>query len=131
LHGTLDSFEVKRLSADGTEPSQELMRGLTIARPVRVEFVTPIGKEVIVDPTDTDEGLTAEMLSATAVLEYQDPNKRLEQLRAKIRQIGLSVVARESGVSRSQIKAFLNQGTTPHRSTITQLTAAVGRCAAR
>jgi hypothetical protein len=46
------------------------MRGLTIPRPVRVESVTKIGKEVVVDPTDTDEGLTAEMMSATST----DPN---------------------------------------------------------
>jgi len=35
------------------------MRGLTIPRPVRVDSIVLIGKEVIVDPTDTDEGLTA------------------------------------------------------------------------
>jgi hypothetical protein len=63
------------------------------ARPVRVEWITAIGKEVIVDPTDTDEGLTAEMLSETSVLEYHDPAERLDQLRAAVRVAGGKPVA--------------------------------------
>jgi hypothetical protein len=59
------------------------MRGLTIARPIRVESVTLIGKEVIVDPTDNDEGLTAEMLSETSTIEYVNPGEGLDVLRAR------------------------------------------------
>lgn len=42
-------------------------RGLLIPLPVRVETKTAIGKEVIVDPTDANEDLADEMLSATEV----------------------------------------------------------------
>jgi hypothetical protein len=54
--GTLDSFEVKRLCANGDEPGPNTMRGLTIPRPVRVEWITAIGKEVIGDPTGFNGG---------------------------------------------------------------------------
>ena len=37
------------------------------------------GKEVIVDPTGADEDLTAEMLSATEVLIYENATKRLSK----------------------------------------------------
>jgi hypothetical protein len=50
LHGTLDSFDVKRLCADGAEPGPNT-RGLTIARPVRVESVTSIGPVTVQDVT--------------------------------------------------------------------------------
>jgi hypothetical protein len=39
---------------------------------VRVASVEHIGKEVIVDPTDAGEDSTAEMLSATEVLIYEN-----------------------------------------------------------
>jgi hypothetical protein len=35
---------------------------VTIPRPVEVRLRTRIGKEITVDPTDTDEDYTAEML---------------------------------------------------------------------
>jgi hypothetical protein len=73
-----------------------------------------IGKEVIVDPTDSDEGLTAEMLSTTEVLIYEKAITRLDVLRAKIRATGIKPVARDSGVSRSQLQAIVNGGKTPH-----------------
>jgi DNA-binding phage protein len=92
---------------------------------VRVETKTAIGKEVIVDPTDTDEGLTAEMLSATEVVIYENATKRLDGLRAKIRAAGIKPVARDSGVSRSQIQAIVNEGNMPHQSTIAKLEAAL------
>ncbi len=66
---TLRTVDRKRLNADGSEPST-VMRGVTIPRPVHVKSRTRIGKEITVDPTDTDEDYTAEMLSATDVLEY-------------------------------------------------------------
>jgi len=53
-----------------------------VPRPVRVESKTAIGKEVIVDPTDTTEGLAAEMLSETEVLVYENAIKGLEVLRS-------------------------------------------------
>ncbi len=85
VRGTLDSFAVKRLCANSDEPGPHIMRGLTIPRPVQVEWITAIGKEVIVDPTDTEEGLTAEMLSETSVVEYHDPAERLDRLRGAVR----------------------------------------------
>ncbi len=66
------AVEVKRLPADGAEPRPDSMRGLTISRPVHVTSIEYIGKEVIVDPTDTPEELTAEQLSETAVLVYRN-----------------------------------------------------------
>jgi hypothetical protein len=90
-----------------------------------VETKTATGKEVIVDPTDTDEGLTAEMLSATEVLIYENATKKLDALRTKIRATGVKLVARAFGVSRSEIQAIVNEGTIPHKSTIAKLEAAL------
>ena len=118
LHGTLDSFEVKRLCADGSEPGEGTMRGLTMPRPVRVEHITLIGKEVIVDPTDTDEGLTAEMLSETAVVEYHDPADQLDALRAAVKSRGIKPVAREARLDERQVRRFVNDGACPHKTTI-------------
>ncbi len=118
------AVELKRFPASGEEPNRENMRGFTIPRLVRVASVTHIGKETITDPTDTSEGLTAELLDATSVVEYRNPGERLDALRARIRAIGVTSVARVSGVSRSQIKAFVNQGKKPRTSTIERLAAA-------
>ncbi len=123
---TLQKVERRRLNADGSEPSS-VMRGVTVPRPVRVESKTAIGKEVIVDPTDTGEGFTAEQLSATPVQEYHNPNDRLDALRAKIKATGIKAIARASGVSRSKLQAFVNQGAMPQRSTIKNLEAALDR----
>jgi DNA-binding phage protein len=86
-----------------------------------VETKAAIGKEVIVDPTDTDEGLTAEMLSATEVVIYENATEKLEALRAKIRATGVKLIARASGVSRSEIQAIVNEGAIPQESTIAKL----------
>jgi hypothetical protein len=125
LHGTLDSFEVKRLCADGAEPGPNTMRGLTIARPVRVESVISIGKEVIVDPTDSDEGLTAEMLSETSTIEYADPGEALDALRARVRETGIKAISRETGLSRRHVQEFVNAESSPHPNTIAKLEAAL------
>jgi DNA-binding phage protein len=85
---------------------------------------TRIGKEIIVDPTDTDEDYTAEMISATNVVEYRAPKEKLEALRAAVRAAGIKRIARISGVPRSQLQAFVNQGTTPHPSTVAKIEAA-------
>jgi DNA-binding phage protein len=119
---TLQTVDRKRLNADGSEPSI-VMRGVTIPRPVHVKSRTRIGKEIIVDPTDTDEDYTAEMLSATDVLEYRDPEKRLDALRTAVRAAGIKRIARMSGVARSKLQAFVNQGVTPHISTIAKIEA--------
>ena len=103
------------------------MRGLTIPRLVRVESKATIGKEVIVDPTDRDEGLTAEQLSATGVIEYRDLDDSLGKLRAEIKAKGLSFVARSSSISRRQIQAIVNQRARPHTSTVEKIEAALGR----
>ena len=120
VRSTLRGVERKRLCADGSEPTRRT-RGLLISRPVFVETKGAIGKEVIVDPTDTNEGLTAEILSATEVVIYEHATEKLEALRAKIRATGVKLVARASGVSRSEIQAIANGGTRPHRSTIAKL----------
>jgi hypothetical protein len=124
VRSTLQGAERKRLAPDGSIPTRQT-RGLLIPRPVRVEHVAPIGKEVIVDPTDTDEGLTAEMLGSTAVLEYENLMDRIELVRAKIKAFGIKPVARASGISRSEIQVIANKGSIPRRSTLLRLEAAL------
>jgi DNA-binding phage protein len=114
----------KRLNADGSEPTM-VMRGVTIPRPVHVKSRTHIGKEITVDPTDTGEDYTAEMLSATDVVEYRNPEEKLDALRAAVRVAGIKRIARLSGVQRSKVQAFVNQGATPHPSTIAKIEAAL------
>ncbi len=123
IRSTLQGAERKRLAADGDVPTRQ-MRGLLIPRPVRVEHVTPIGKEVIVDPTDTDEGLTAEMLGATEVLAYEDTAESVATLRVAIKRAGVNRTACASRM-RSQIQAILNSGATPHKDTVAKLQAAL------
>ncbi|MFY9738240.1 MAG: hypothetical protein WAK11_04220 [Candidatus Cybelea sp.] len=82
-------------------------------------------------PTDTDEGLTAEMLSGTDVLIYENAVERLEALRTKIRTTGVKLVIRASGVSPSEIQAIINEGTIPQTSTIAKIEAALSRLEAR
>ena len=118
------AVELKRLLATGAEPARG-MRGLTIPRPVHVTSIEHMGKEVIVDPTDVPEELTAEQLSETAPLVYHDARKTYDALRAQIRAAGISRVAREAKVSRSIVKAFVNQGTMPNGSTIVKLESSV------
>ena len=101
------------------------MRGLTIPRPVRVELIILIGKEVIVDPTDTDEGLTAEMLSETSVVEYHDPAENLEALRSAVRMAGIKPIARATGLSTRHLREFVNKKTTPLVSTIGKIESAL------
>lgn len=121
------SVELKRLCADGLEPAPGKLRGLTIPRPVHVTSIQHMGKEVIVDPTDTAEDLTAEQLSATDPVIYRDEREKLDALRAEIRAIGVNAVSREADVSRSRVQAFVNGGATPHASTLANLEAAVRR----
>lgn len=119
------AVELKRLRADGAEPAQGTMRGVTIPRPVHVGSIEHMGKEVIVDPTDTPEEMTAEQLSATDPVTYRDARKTYDALRARIRDAGISRVAREAKVSRSIVKAFVNQGTMPQRATFARIEAAL------
>jgi hypothetical protein len=119
------AIELKRLRADGAEPMPGTTRGLTIPRPVHVTSIEHMGKEVIVDPTDTPEELTAEQLNATYSLIYREAGTLHDGLRGRIRAAGISVVERKAKVSRSVVKAFVNQGTVPRRSTIAKLQAAL------
>ncbi len=130
IHHTLQGVARKRLCADGSEPARA-SRGLTIPRPVHVETITSIGKEIIVDPTDTDEELTAEMLSATEVLEYRDPEEDLEALRSAVREIGVKPIARAACISDRRLRAIVNQGVRPHGSTIHKLVAAIAEITRR
>lgn len=124
------AVELKRLRGDGAEPAPRTMRGLTIPRPVHVTSIEHMGKEVIVDPTDTPEELTAEQLGATDPLIYRDSRTKYDTLRAQIRAAGISRVAREAKVSRSIVKAFVNQRAASQSSTIAKLEAALARLGA-
>jgi DNA-binding phage protein len=66
------------------------------------------------------------MLSATEVLIYENATRRLAALRAQIRAVGIKSVARDSGVSRSEIQAIVNKRATPHESTVAKLEVALG-----
>ena len=75
------------------------------------------------DPTDADEGLTAEMLSATDVLKYEDAAESVAALRVAIKRAGVNRTACASRMSRFQIQAILNSGATRHKDTVTKLQA--------
>jgi DNA-binding phage protein len=98
---------------------------VTIPRPVHVKSRTRIGKEITVDPTDSDKDFTAEMLNATDVVEYRNPEEKLDGLRAAVRAAGIKRIARLSGLQRSKVQAFVNQGATPHPSSIAKIEAAL------
>jgi len=100
---------------------------LLISRPVRVEHLTPSRQGVIVHPSDTDEGLTAEMLGATQVLEYDSLAKRVNALRPATRAIGIKKIAKALGLSDRALRAIVNQDILPHKSTIEKLEAALER----
>jgi DNA-binding phage protein len=117
---TLQTVDRKRLNADGSEPTT-VMHGVTIPRPVHVKLRTRIGKEITVDPTDSGEDFTAEMLSATDVLAYRSAEEKLDALRAAVRAAEIKRVARISGVQRSKVQAFVNQHATPHPATIAKI----------
>ncbi|MFY9720215.1 MAG: hypothetical protein WAK16_11280, partial [Candidatus Cybelea sp.] len=123
---TLQTVDRKRLNADGSEPTT-VMGGVTVPRPVHVKLRTRIGKEITVDPTDTDEDYTAEMLSATNVLAYGNAEEKLEALRAAVKTARIKRIARISGVPRSQLQAFVNQGVTPHPATIAKIEAVLAK----
>jgi hypothetical protein len=117
------SIELKRLPANGAEPTPETMRGLTIPRPVHATLITHLGKEVIVDPSDTSEDLTAEELNATEPVIYLDERERIDNLRARVR-AGVKRVARAAiGVSLSTIHRFVNHGVKIQSSKLAQIEA--------
>lgn len=94
---------------------------------MHVTSIEHMGKEVIVDPTDTPEELTAEQLSATDPVIYRNAGEAHDALRARIRGVGISQVAREAKCSRSIVKAFVNSGTTPRASTVDKIQSALDR----
>ena len=89
VHRTLQTVDRKRLNADGSEPTT-VMHGVMIPRPVHVRSRTRIGKEITVDPTDTEEDYTAEMLSATEVLSYGSAEEKLEACAGRSGRLALS-----------------------------------------
>ncbi len=101
------------------------MRGLTVARPVRVESVTHVGKEVIVDATGTPEGLTAEELFGTAQVEYHDRHASLEVLRGRVRDFGIRKAARSARLSVRAGRNFVQGKTQAHPSTLRRIRAAL------
>jgi hypothetical protein len=120
------SIELKRLPASGAESTPETMRGLTIPRPVHAISTSHLGKEVIVDPTDTSEDLTAEELNATEPVIYRDEGQRIDDLRARVREAGVKRVGRLAiGVSLSTIQRFVNRGTKLHATKLSRIQAAL------
>jgi hypothetical protein len=102
------------------------MLGLTIPRPVHVNTIEHIGKEVIVDPTGVSEDLTAEQLNASDPILYRNQADALDSMRLQIRAIGVSRFARAANVSRSIVKAFVNRRTTPTRATLAKFRRPLG-----
>ena len=118
------SIELKRLAADGKEP-RPMMRGLTVPRPVEVTKMGHIGKEIVVDPTDTNEELTAQELNATEVLVYRSIEEELNPMRGAVRAAGIKVTARESRLSLTTVRAFVNDHADSHQETIAKIKAAL------
>jgi hypothetical protein len=120
------SVELKRLPTSGAQPTPETMRGLTIPRPVHATLISHLGKEVIVDPTDTSEDLTAEELNATEPVIYRDEGQRIDDLRARVRAAGVKRVARAAiGVTLSTIHRFVTHGTKIHASKLARIEVAL------
>jgi DNA-binding phage protein len=71
------------------------------------------------------DAFSAEMLSATEILKYGDSAEKLDALRATLKAAGIKRIARMSGVQRSKVQAFVNQGTKPHPPTIARIEAAL------
>jgi len=115
------AIELKRLCASGEEPTGEKMRGFTIARPVRVASVTHVGKEIIVDPTDTAEGLTAEELFGSTQLEYRDKRASLDDLRERVKAFGIRRIARSTRLRTQTIVDFVRGKAIPRDSTVGRL----------
>jgi hypothetical protein len=112
-------------SASFTEaPGEELSepRGGSIAWLV-IAGVLEVRQQV--QETDTDEGLTAEMLGATQVLEYESLAERANELRPTIRAIGIKRVAKAVELSDRALRAIANQDVSPRKSTIEKLDAAL------
>jgi plasmid maintenance system antidote protein VapI len=65
------------------------------------------------------------MPSATNVLEYRNPEEKLDALRVAVKAAGIKRIARISGVRRSTLQAFVNQKTTLHPPTIARIEAAL------
>jgi hypothetical protein len=86
-----------------------------------------MGKEVIADPSDTVEPLTAELLYATDPVIYREAGTIHNALRSRIRAVGISAVARGATLSRSTVKAFVNRGTVPHAASIAKIDCALRR----
>lgn len=103
------------------------MRGFTTARPVRVESITHVGKEIIVDPTDTAEGLTAEELFGTAQTEYHDERASLDGLRERVKAFGIRKTAQKARMSVRPVRNFVHGKTHPHPSTLRRMREATMR----
>ena len=104
------------------------MRGLTIPRPAHATLISHLGKEVIVDPTDASEDLTAEELNATEPVIYLEERERIDNLRARVRAAGVKRVARVAiGVSLRTIQRFVNHGAKIQSSKLAQIEAALAR----
>lgn len=102
------------------------MRGISGVS--ETSLISHLGKEVIVDPTEISEDLTAEELNATEPVIYRDEGAWIDDLRARVRAAGVKRVARAAiGVSLSTIQRFVNHGTTLHRSKLAQINAALAR----
>jgi len=126
LRGTLESFELKRLLPDGT-PLNRNSRGYTIPRPVHALSKTYIGKELIFDPTDADEMLTAEMLSETETLIYVCPDDEYRALLDRVKQRGVKNTAREAGISARHLSEAVNGKSHLQDATIAKLREALSR----
>ena len=120
VRSTLQGVEHKRLCADGSEPTRRT-RGLLISRPVFVEPSEPSVKRLSSTRLIPTKDLPPRFSARRKVVIYEHATEKLEALRAKIRATGVKLVARASGVSRSEIQAIANGGTRPHRSTIAKL----------
>ena len=67
------------------------------------------------------------MIGFSLIFQYMSPafGRVIDALRAAVKAAGIKRIARMSGVPRSKVQAFVNEGTMPHPSTIAKIAPAL------
>jgi hypothetical protein len=116
-----------RCCGDGAEPAPGSMRGLTIPRPVHVTSIEHMGKEVIVDPTDTPEelpGRAAERDGSCDLSRYSQNVRFAARADPRRRHFPRGTRGRGEPFGRQDVREPRDD---PHPSTIAKLEAALER----
>jgi hypothetical protein len=84
---------------------------------------TGCGTVFSITPTGTEQGLHrfGSGLSETNTVEYRNPDDALDALRARVREVGIRAVSRQTGLSRRHVQEFVNERTAPQAETAAKL----------